>query len=122
MKLAVTFSDGEVFGHFGKTEEFKIYEISDGKIISSTVKNTGGRGHGDIVNFLKEENIDALICGGLGNGAKNLIEANGIRLYSGITGSADKAAEEFAAGRLSRCTDANCKEHDDGHDCSCGCH
>ena len=55
MKLAVTFSDGEVFGHFGKTEEFKIYEISDGKIMSSTVKDTGGRGHGDIVNFLKEE-------------------------------------------------------------------
>ena len=122
MKLAVTFENGEVFGHFGRTEEFKIYEINGGKIVSSAVKDTGGRGHGDIVNFLKEENIDALICGGLGNGAKNLIEANGIRLCSGITGSADKAAEDFASGRLSGCSEANCKEHEDGHNCSCGCH
>ena len=122
MKLAVTFENGEVFRHFGQTREFKIYEINGGKIVSSAVKDTGGRGHGDIVNFLKEESIDALICGGLGNGAKNLIEANGIKLCSGITGSADKAAEDFAAGRLSVCSEANCKEHEDGHNCSCGCH
>lgn len=37
MKIAVTYDNGEVFQHFGKTENFKVYEVEDNKIISSEV-------------------------------------------------------------------------------------
>ena len=33
MKVAVTYENGEVFQHFGRTPAFKVYEISDGKVI-----------------------------------------------------------------------------------------
>ena len=33
MKIAVPFSNGEVFQHFGHTENFKLYEIENGEIV-----------------------------------------------------------------------------------------
>ena len=35
MKIAVTYDNGQVFQHFGKTKEFKLYTVEDGKIVSS---------------------------------------------------------------------------------------
>ena len=31
-KIAVTYENGQVFQHFGRTETFKIYEVLDGKV------------------------------------------------------------------------------------------
>ena len=36
MKIAVTYDNGNVFQHFGKTENFKVYEVEDKKVVSST--------------------------------------------------------------------------------------
>ena len=33
MKIAVTYENGEVFQHFGHTEQFKLYEVSGGKLL-----------------------------------------------------------------------------------------
>ena len=33
MKIAVPFEDGQVFQHFGHTEQFKRYDVADGKIV-----------------------------------------------------------------------------------------
>lgn len=32
MKVAVTYENGNVFPHFGHTEQFKVYDVKDGKI------------------------------------------------------------------------------------------
>ena len=47
MKVAVTYENGEVFQHFGRTPQFKVYEIADGKVDSGEVIDTNGTGHGD---------------------------------------------------------------------------
>ena len=31
MKIAVTYENGNVFQHFGHTEEFKVYDVEDGR-------------------------------------------------------------------------------------------
>lgn len=33
MKIAVTYDNGNVFQHFGKTENFKVYEVEDRKSV-----------------------------------------------------------------------------------------
>lgn len=33
MKIAVTYENGQIFQHFGHTEQFKLYEVADGKIV-----------------------------------------------------------------------------------------
>ena len=42
MKIAVTYDNGSVFQHFGKTENFKIFEVENGAIISSEVVSSNG--------------------------------------------------------------------------------
>ena len=40
MKIAVTYENGEIFQHFGHTEQFKVYDVQEGKVISSEVVDT----------------------------------------------------------------------------------
>ena len=111
MLLAVTHFDGEVFPHFGRTGSFRLYEIEDGVIRSSRTVDNGGFSHGSLADYLKGLGADALICGGIGTGARNRLEAAGIEVYPGVAGDADARAEEFAAGVLEYDPDIGCEEH-----------
>ena len=46
MKIAVAYENGQIFQHFGHTEQFKLYEAVDGKITHAKVVDTNGSGHG----------------------------------------------------------------------------
>lgn len=128
MKIAVTYENGLVFQHFGHTERFKIYEVSDGKVQSSEVVGTDGSGHGALAGFLKARGVEALICGGIGGGAQAALAQAGIRLYGGVSGGADEAVAAYLAGNLGYDPDVHCDHHDheEGHDChshgDCGGH
>ena len=112
MRIAVTYENGEVFGHFGHTEQFKIYDVEDGKLVKEEVVPTNGSGHGALAGFLADQGVDALICGGIGMGAQNALTAAGIRFYAGVTGSADAAAKALAEGKLEYDPDARCDHHE----------
>lgn len=126
MKIAVTYENGNVFQHFGHTEQFKVYEIQDGKVVSSQVVGTNGQGHGALARLLFNSGINALVCGGIGGGAQMALAEAGIKLFAGVQGDCDKAIEELLAGTLQYSTCANCNHHhDEGHSCGdhgCGSH
>ena len=114
MKLAVTYADGEVFQHFGKTENFKIYEIEDGKVVSSEVVGNDGLGHEALAGLLADKDVKVLICGGMGQGAKDALSEAGLEVYSGAVGEADAAVEAYLKGELIS-QDVNCDHHDHEH-------
>ena len=121
MRIAVTYANGDIFQHFGHTEQFKIYDVQDGKILSSQVVDTNGSGHGALAGVLTALNVDVLICGGIGGGAQMALAAAGIRLFGGVSGNADAAVEAFAAGKLAFNPNVQCNHHDhhhgEGHTC-----
>ena len=78
MKIAVTYDNGEIFQHFGHTEQFKLYDIENGKVVASEVVGTNGSGHGALAGFLAEHQVQVLICGGIGGGAQNALAQAGI--------------------------------------------
>jgi predicted Fe-Mo cluster-binding NifX family protein len=121
MKLAVTFENGNIFQHFGHTENFKIYDIENGVIKESRVVNSNGTGHGALAGFLKNEGVDVLICGGIGAGAQTALANAGIRLYGGVSGSADEAADAFLEDRLEYDANVKCSHHHH-HEGGCGEH
>ena len=98
MKIAVTYENGNVFQHFGHTEQFKLYDVQDGKVVSSQVVDTNGSGHGALAGFLAAHQVEALICGGIGGGAQMALAQAGIRLYAGCSGDADTRAGGTDAG------------------------
>ncbi len=93
MKIAVPYSDGQVFQHFGKSEQFKIYDTIDDEIISSEIVDTSGSGHSALADFLKEKGAGVLICGGIGVGAVTALQNAGIQILGGAEGEADKCVE-----------------------------
>lgn len=97
MNIAVTYENGQVFQHFGHTQQFKVYQVEDGRVLSSRIEETGESGHGALAGFLKEHGVDTLLCGGIGGGAKTALAQAGIRLFGGVVGSADQAVEDFLA-------------------------
>ena len=66
MKIAVTYENGEIFQHFGHTEKFKIYEVLDNQVKSTEIVDTDGNGHSALADFLRQNNVNVLICGGIG--------------------------------------------------------
>ena len=125
MKLAVTYENGQIFQHFGHTEQFKIYEVADGKIVSEEVVDTNGSGHGALAGFLMQHGVEALICGGIGGGAQAALAEAGVELCSGAEGDVDAAVEAYLNGTLTS-AGATCDHHDheEGHSCGghCGSH
>lgn len=111
MKIAVTYENGSIFQHFGRTEQFKLYDIVGGKIAAASVIGTDGNGHGLLADFLKKKQVDTLICGGIGEGAKNALAAAGIQLYGGVSGSPDEAVAALLAGSLQHNPDIACSHH-----------
>lgn len=125
MKIAVTFEDGQIFQHFGHTSQFKIYEVENGKVINAQVVDTNGSGHGALAGFLVENEVNTLICGGIGGGAQAALSEAGIMLYGGVSGDADSAVAALLNNQLVFDADVRCSHHDhehggEGH--SCGDH
>ena len=125
MKIAVTYDNGNIFQHFGKTENFKVYEVEDNQVVSSEVIGSNGTGHGALAGLLSEQGVDVLICGGIGGGARTALAEAGIELYPGVSSSADTAVNSLLNGTLLYNPDTVCAHHhhEDGHDCgshSCG--
>ncbi len=129
MNIAVTYENGQIFQHFGHTEQFKVYEIENNTVVKSFVVDTNGQGHGALAGFLSLNNIEVLICGGIGGGAQMALAQAGIKLYGGVSGDADAAVEAYLTGNLDFNPNVQCNhhghDHGEGHSCgthSCGSH
>ena len=105
MRVATTYDNGNIFMHFGRSEQFKIYDIQDGKVLNEQVVGTGGTGHGALAGLLANGGVDTLICG-----------------------SCDACVGALIAGTLAQNGEATCDchghdhEHIHEHGESCGCH
>ena len=123
MKIAVTYDDGNVFQHFGRTEFFKVYEVEDNKVVSSEVVSSNGTGHGALAGLLSGIDVDVLICGGIGGGAQAALAEAGVELCAGASGNTDEAVEAYLKGELVN-SGANCDHHhhEEGHSCGEGGH
>ncbi len=128
MRIAVTYENGQVFQHFGHTEQFKLYEIEDNKVTSSEIAESNGSGHGALAGMLRQLGVDTLLCGGIGGGARRALDDAGIRLFPGVSGDADQAVEALLSNTLVYDPNTVCSHHGEHHhdgDCgehSCGGH
>lgn len=121
MKIAVPYLDGQVFQHFGKSEQFKLYDTAEDEIISAEIVDTNGSGHSALADFLKDRGVGVLICGGIGTGAVAALQNAGIQILGGAKGEADRQVEEFLGGKLhfaasgscATCS-SSCSHHHDG--------
>ena len=115
MIIAIPFAEDRVFQHFGKSEQFKLYDL---KTHTSQVLSTNGQGHSSLCAWLMEQHADIVLCGGIGSGAVQMLRQNGIRVYPGNSGFCDVVLLRYAAGLLQE-GDSTCSHHHEG---DCGEH
>ncbi len=126
MLIATTYENGSICQHFGKTPQFKIFNVENGSITDSIIVDTEGAGHQALAGFLFGRNISAVIAGGIGQGAIVALARAGIDVIAGASGDADSAVEKYIAGELpSGAAGCGCAGHghgEEGSACGCGGH
>ena len=138
MKIAVTYKDGEIYEHFGHCETFAIYDYAEAdldRVTKVLVDCTDRHGHQAMADLMREQAVDAVICGSMGAEARALLLSYGIIPVAGYCGDADTAADMLITGQLPIFDDAGacgggcggcgggcggCGSDDDGG-CGCGC-
>ena len=115
-KIAIPTAGSEVNAHFGRSQAFTIFEITDGKVTGEEMIETRGleHQHAGIAQLLKSKGVQTVICGGIGPGAIAGLENAGLEVLKGANGKVREVAKEYAEGRFEP-ADAVC-EHPHGHD------
>lgn len=126
MRYAITMEHNLVFQHFGKCPQFLLVDMEEHEILSKQILSSGGSGHGALAELLANADVNTLICGGIGQGARNALAEKGISIIAGQQGNVDMILEQLKNGTLKDDPSGSCNHHhEDGHDCgnhSEGCH
>ena len=120
MKIAVTYENGNVYQHFGHTQQFCLYQVENGAVTARQIVDTDGQGHGALAGFLVRQGVEVLICGGIGGGARSALAAAGIQLYGGVSGRVEDAVQRYLRGGLAYDPAACCAHHPEGEAHACG--
>ncbi len=115
MKIAVTYDRGNVGQHFGRTQFFKVFTVEEGNLVKGELLPGGEHGHVAKAQFVKDNDIAIIICGGIGQPAVAGVKAAGAEVYPGVTGSVDQAVQDFIAGQLKFNMDAIHAPHGEHH-------
>lgn len=100
MKIAIPYENGQVFPHFGRAAQFKIYTVNEEEILSSEVFDTPGTGHSAVAPLLTEKGVNVVICQGIGVAAVGVLKEANIQILGGASGDADQQVIDFLNGKI----------------------
>ncbi|PYG89926.1 Mrp family chromosome partitioning ATPase [Ruminiclostridium sufflavum DSM 19573] len=100
LKIAIPTDGTNISLHFGKCEDFTVFDIENSVIKSKTMLSTEGNLHGLLPTFLSVKGINAVIADSMGDGAKNNLIKNNIEIISGVSGDIDQAINAYLEGTL----------------------
>lgn len=113
MKIAVPTKEGRVDDHFGHCAYYTVFTVSDGKILSSSrLASPQGCGcKSGIASVLKQMGVTVMLAGNMGQGAKNVLEAQRIEVIRGCSGDVTALAEAYLSGEV-KDNGESCGSHD----------
>ena len=114
-RIAAAYDKGRIFQHFCRTEQFKFYDVQDGTVKAAQVVSADGYSHEGLAVFLRQQQADVLICGGIGGRGQGALADAGIQLYGGCEGDADEAVNALLAGRLYQMENPVCTHQEEHH-------
>jgi len=102
MKVAVAYDNGEIYGHFGHCDMFAIYEYGEYvyECTKTLIETKDRQGHQAMADLMREQGVDAVVCGNMGGEGKALLLSYGIVPVVGYSGDADTAADLLVTGQL----------------------
>jgi predicted Fe-Mo cluster-binding NifX family protein len=113
-RIAIATADGvSVCEHLARSAAFVVLEVEDGRIVSRAVRNRESGACGNHKSFVEMlEGCQAVICGGIGQGAFDSLAANGIQpVVAPGAYSVEDAARLHLAGTLATTGERVCLCH-----------
>lgn len=110
MKIAVASDQQMVAAHFGHCASFWIFQEMEGEIADCTVVPNPGHRPGFLPKFLHDLGVNVIIAGGMGQGAIQLFEEQGIEVITGASGIPEQVVQDYLGNKLELSTEP-CKEH-----------
>jgi Uncharacterized conserved protein len=119
MKIAVPTRENIVDDHFGHCEFYTIFEVKDNAVVSKqTLPSPQGCGcKSGIAVDLRKMGVGLMLAGNMGEGAKNVLNNNSIRVIRGCSGNVDQLVDDYINGKLSD-SGISCAAHSGNHVCS----
>ena len=115
MKIAVPVTmENQIDGHFGHCESYGVFTISNNNEIADIKKVESGQGCGcksDIASVLAADGVTVMLAGGIGEGAINILNSNGIDVIRGCAGNATEVVKLYLSG-LVEDSGNSCHQHD----------
>lgn len=103
MRIAIPVVGGKISGHFGQCEEFFLYDTNDESKEISNQDSVASPPHqpGLLPGWLKEQGVNAVIAGGMGQRAVQLFSENDIEIITGVkTDDPRQAVLDYLAGSI----------------------
>ena len=102
MKAAFAVKGDVISNTLGGCSEFVLISGADSERVPCA---------GKIPVLLKKLQVDALICGGIGNCTMDLLESMGIEIIPGVVGTVEEVVKTFRSGALTRGVNYSCTDH-----------
>lgn len=91
-------ADGTVGAHWGRAPRVAVAEVLNDAVTAWAEFDVGwdqlhdagthGSHHARIVTFLRERDVEAIVCGGMGSGMQQVAQRMGLRVFVGANGDA----------------------------------
>ena len=115
MKIAVPTRDGVVDNHFGHCDHYTIFTVNDGVVKMKEILPSpqGGGCKSGIALVLRQKGVQVMLAGNMGDGAKNVLEGQEIKVIRGCSGDIDALVKAYLAGEVMDNGEA-CDHHECG--------
>lgn len=116
MKIALPTRDGRIDDHFGHCDHYTVVTIENGAVVvQEDLASPQGCGcKSDIAPTMARMGIRLLLAGNMGQGALNVLTANGIKVIRGCSGPIEDVLAAYLAGTL-KDNQISCDHHDCGN-------
>ena len=107
--------ESELSAHFGRCPYYTVVDVEGEEILRSEVlENPYFNSHqpGAVPNFIRSQNVDVMIAGGMGPRAIDLFNQFGIEVATGVQGQVKNVTSAYLDGRISGVFP--CEHHDHG--------
>lgn len=118
MKIAVTTTgqdlDAQVDPRFGRAQGFIVFDTDTGdwQLIPNSVNLNAAQGAGiQTAQMISESGAKAVLTGHCGPKAYRVLNAAGVKIYAGASGTVSEAVDAFKSGKLTASTGPDVEGH-----------
>lgn len=117
MKIAITSTgpklEDKIDPRFGRCHYFILFDTDTNKF--EAIENTGAQGMGGVGiqsgQIMANKGVEVVLTGSCGPNAFQTLQAAGIRVITGVTGTVQEAIDKFKSGNFKAALQANVSAH-----------